>query len=382
MPVRELKDKDLVIGEPVSWHIYDSEGRLLVKKGMVLRSPRQVAKLLRLRAVIREKARDEMDDLQEDVSVNDALSPFHHIEAVLEKLNKIFRYMIYKPANPAKKIPDKLLALSNGIIELCEYDIDATIGSIHVGRDHDYTIIHPLHCAIISYVLATKVGIRDRRLNSILCAALTSNLGMFELQKVLENQPRRLTPEQKAEVEKHTMRSAILLRRNNTLDKLWVEIVLQHHEKQDGSGYPRGLKGKQFIREARILAVADRYHAMVSSRNYRQGLSPTEALKHIFTDRGKEVDEGLSALLIKEMGIYPPGAYVQLKNGETAIVARRGKNKMKPLVKSLVAPNGRYYITPRARDTAEKEYRIMGLTNPPKNYRHDLVKIWDYDLKG
>lgn len=382
MSIRLLKYDDLTIDEPVEWHIYDGGGRLLVKKGMTLRSERQIEKIIRLEAFVRiDKKKDELENVDDEIAVNDALSPFHHIDAVLEKLNKIFRYIVYKPGNPEKKIPDKLFNISKSIVSLCEYDMDATLGSIHVGKEYDYTVIHPLHCAIICYSLAKNIGITDRRLNSIICAALTSNLGMFELQKKLVDQPGPLTSAQRAEVEKHTMRSSVLLKRIGTIDKLWIEIVLQHHEKQDGTGYPRQLKGKDFILEAKILGIADRYHAMVSPRNYRVGLSPTEALKRIFTGRGKEVDEGLSATLIKEMGIYPPGSYVQLSNGEVAIVARRGKDKMKPKVKSIVSPEGRYYTNPRSRDSSEGKYRIMGLTNPPENYEHNLLKLWDYELK-
>lgn len=380
MSSRPLTEEDLTVGEPVKWHIYDGNGRLLVKKGMSLRSERQISKIIRLEGYIKFDEAQSDEDLGPDISANDALSPFHHIDHVLEKLDKIFRYIIYKPANPAKKIPDKLLAISKSIVGLCEYDMDATIGSIHVGKDYSYTIIHPLHCAIISYSLATKIGIKDRRLLSIVCGALTANLGMFELQNQLLEQKGPLKPEQKVEVEKHTMRSTVLLKRIGVIDKLWLEIVLQHHEKQDGTGYPRKLSGKEFITEAKLLAIADRYHAMVSPRDYRVGLSPTEALKQIFQGRGKEVDETISAMLIKDMGIFPPGSFVQLANDEVAIVTRRGEDRMKPLVKSIVSPEGRSYKNPRSRDTSDKKYRVMGLTNQPARYENDLLKLWDYSL--
>ncbi|MDX1811067.1 MAG: HD domain-containing phosphohydrolase [Gammaproteobacteria bacterium] len=378
MANRPLTEQDLALNEPLKWHIFDGEGRLLVKKGMVLRSERQIAKIIRLSSFI--KTKDEEIDSELADSVSSDLSPFHHIDNVLNKLNKIFRYIVYKPANPEKKIPDKLMTISKNIVGLCEYDMDATLGAIHVGQEYDYTVIHPLHCAIISYSLAQKIGINDNRLNSIICAALTSNLGMFDLQRKLFEQQGPLNEIQRKEVEKHTMRSTVLLKRIGVIDKLWTEVVLQHHEKQDGTGYPRKLAGKDFILEARILAIADRYHAMVSPRTYRDSLSPTEALKNIFQGRGKEVDESLSAMLIKEMGIFPPGSYVQLASKEVAIVARRGEDRMKPLAKAIVAPDGRYYDKPKSRDTGDKKYRIAGLTNPPVNYDHNLPQLWDYDL--
>ncbi len=379
MEIKRLKESDLAVNEPVEWNIYDAKGRFLVRKGMLLRSTRQIHKILQLKSFIKVDA-DALTEIDGEIHINNAMSPFHHIDVMLEKLSRVYRHIIYRPAAPEKNIPEKLRNISKRIISLCEYDLDATIGSIHLGKSYDYTILHPLHCAIIAYNLATKVGITDHRLNSIICAALTANLGMFELQKKLVDQPGPLNTQQLADVKKHTMRSSILLKRIGTFDKLWLEIVLQHHEKQDGSGYPRGLSGDEFIPEARIVGIADRYTAMMAPRLYRDGFSPAEALRRIFEDCGKEVDEELSGILIKDMGVFPPGSYVQLANNEIAIVARRSENTMQPIVKSIVAADGHYFHKPFARLTIEDKYRIVGLTKPPGSYQHNLLQIWDYNL--
>jgi len=376
MKIKQLKQKDLIIGKPSPWHVYDKTGRLMLKEGVAVQSEAQLRKLLSIGAFIHVEEAVQVE--VEKLSVNDALSPFHHIEETVERLNKLYRDIIYKPADEKKKYGERFFDISKHIVELCEYDLDATLGSIHLGKKTHYTLVHPLYCAIISYVLAFHSGIRDRRVNSIICAALTSNLGMFELQGELVKQNGPLTDEQRIEVEKHTMRSTILLRRNGVVDKLWIEIVLQHHEKLDGTGYPRKLKGSKFIREARMLGLADRYHAMIAPRQYREGLSPTDALKEIFKSRGAEVDESLGSILIKEMGIYPPGAIVKLINNETAIVTRRGKDRMRPIVKSIMTSAGNRYEQPMKRDTRDKGYKIMGLCQPKLDSEWDLPSLWDY----
>ncbi len=380
MAIKTLKTTDLEINTPVDWHVYDGNGRLLLKKGMQLRSKRQIAKLVSLNAFRRVGANEPEELDVSDTTINTALSPFQQIEQVLDYLERLFKIVIYKPANPKKKLYDKFYELSHGIIQLCEYDLDATIGVIHSDHKHDYTIVHPLHCAILCYCLAIKVGITDRRLNSIICAAITSNMGMYELQSQLLKHQGALSPEQRDDVNKHTMRSAILLKRIGVIDRLWLEIVLQHHEKIDGSGYPRQLKGKKFIREARILGISDRYHAMVAPREYRKGMSPTDALKMIFQERGAEVDKKLGSILIKEMGIYPPGAVVKLTSNEIAIVTRRGEDRTKPLVKSIYAPDGAQYLEPVARDTANKDFKVLGMCHAPLDYTLDPYKLWDYNL--
>lgn len=377
MAIKTLKDKHLKVGKAVKWHVYDGQGRLLLKEGMIIRSQAQIDKLISLESFIR--INEDEDELKE-ISVNDALSPFHHIDEVVSQLDFLFKEIIFKPSNVKKKLAEQLLLISDSIIELCEYDMDATIGALHLLKQYPYTTIHPLHCAILCYALATTTGLNDRRLNSLICAALTSNLGMYDLQQELLKQSGRLTKEQQFELEQHTMRSVILLRRLGVLDQLWMEIVLQHHEKQDGTGYPRKLKHEEFIREARILGLADRYHAMVAPRSYRDAMSPTDALKKIFQDRGQEVDEGLGATLIKEMGIFPPGAFVKMANDESGIVVRRGKDRTRPIVKATLNPMGQPYNHFKTRDTDNKEYRVIGLCKPLEPHEYDLLDLWDYKL--
>jgi len=383
LAIKVLREEDLYIDKPIEWHIYDGDGRMLIKKGMQLRSRRQIDKLISLNAFCHKNVgeKDEIDS--PEVVVNSALSPFQKIEEVLDYIDHLFNVIVYEPANPRKKLPEKLSDLSKKIIKLCEYDLDAIIGAIHIGQNHDYAIKHPLHCAILCYVLAVKKGIDNHRLSSVVCAALTSNLGMFELQRgALMTQIDPLTVLQRDEVNKHTMRSAVLLKRIGVIDKLWLEVVLQHHEKVDGTGYPRTLKGKDFVIEARMLGLADRYGAMVAPREYREGMTPTEALKLLYNDRGHEVDGELGGTLIKEMGLYPPGAIVELENKEIAIVTRRGRDRMKPIVKSICSPEGGRYGQPVVRESINNMFKIKRLCNLPKGYEVDVYNLWGYIFKG
>jgi len=377
---RKLLSGELVVGEPSPWTIYDSKGRLLLKKGMILFSQRQILKLLALGGFIKINLDPAPEVEKITIQINDAMSPFQQIDEVVSRLESLFNNIVNRSVNQNDALGKQFYAVSKSIVELCEYDLDATIGAIHLDRNHNYTVVHPLYCSIIAYVLATSIKLSERRVNLTVAAALTSNLGMFELQNVLINQAGRLSQQQRAEVEKHTMRSTVLLRRIGVTDKLWTEIVLQHHEKIDGTGYPRNLKGDDFIKEARIVGLADRYHAMVAPRDYRVGLSPTEALKKIFKERGAEVDEELSRILIKKMGVYPPGSFVKLENDEIAIVTRLTDNRTKPSVKSIITPEGRIYSTPLQRDSSNLRHRVVGLCRPAEKYSKDLSELWDYKL--
>ena len=381
MEKQTLAQRDIPLGEAINWDIFDREGRLLLKKGMRLRSAQQISRLLKHGAFRWKDAEVENTPVEEAAAeINDVLSPFDNIEQVSRTLAQLIHRIIHTVADPNARIEEKTREATEQLISLCEYDLDATLGAIHLGHEFSYTITHPINTAILCFIVAGQLELDPRRRLSLMAAALTANIGMFSLQNTLLDQEGPLTPEQRKQIEKHPLRSAVLLKHWGVRDRLWLEIVLQHHEQKDGSGYPRKLKDEAFIREARILGLADRYHALLSPRKHRRGLSPTEALSKLFRDRGKEVDEEITLAFIRELGIYPPGTTVRLKNGDTSIVTRRGEDRMKPLVKSVVNDRGIFYPEPVSRDSAKGLTEITGMCRPIANYEPDFKDLWDYKL--
>ncbi|MDH5692869.1 MAG: HD domain-containing protein [Gammaproteobacteria bacterium] len=371
--------KDIDPSKPVEWDIFDESDRLLLKQGMQLHSKKQLKKLVEIGAYRYEFEEDKPIDASKQ-RVHDVLSPFVRIERVEHELEFLLKETFLLSKNDNVNLTNRYLDLVDELIDLCEYDIDAVLGAIHTDEQNRYTVVHPLHSAVLVYIIGKRINIPTDRLICIMAATLTSNVGMYELQEVLHGQTDRLSDEQKIEVEKHPLRSVRLLKRAGITNKLWLEIVAQHHEQQDGRGYPRRIRGPQFIKEARIVAMADRYHAMISPRSYRKGLTPTMALKHLFQTRGKVIDEKIGAIFIKELGIYPPGTYVRLKNGETALVTRRGSNSMRPKVKSLLSSQGLKMRKPLVRNCADRRFAVLGLCPPLSSYKKDLSLLWDYTV--
>ena len=117
---------------------------------------------------------------------------------------------------------------------------------------------------------------------------------------------------------------------------------------------------------------------MILPRKYRDGYYVKKALQNIFLQRGKLVDERITQLLIKEIGIYPPGTFVKLTNGDTAIVLRRGtKNANSPIVLSIVTPRGAFFEKPKQRDTIHKDiYGITKVVSRPEDFTMNREEIW------
>jgi hypothetical protein len=156
-----------------------------------------------------------------------------------------------------------------------------------------------------------------------------------------------------------------------------MQTILQHHERVDGSGYHRGLKGTKFSRDAQILALADIYSAMIKPRSYRDAIHAKDILRKLYLSRDATVEGELVQIFIKVLGIHPPGSFVKLQNGESAIVTRRNNSTTAPMVRSIIDSLGMLLPTPISRDTAMKPFAIID--GIPRN---KIIKIsphilWD-----
>ncbi|MFQ5469556.1 MAG: HD-GYP domain-containing protein [Gammaproteobacteria bacterium] len=368
----KINSSDIGVGRALSWAIYDENGRLLLNKGEVIATEKQLTILLE-RGLYRTNT-GESERKKESAPVEDHFSPFELVYEFVFRLNKIFVSII----EGRQEFINHLDRLCNDLQILCEKDANAALGSIHLCQEKPYTVWHSIHIALLSELAAKRLEYpRERRL-SIMRAALTGNIGMLRLQEILYEQAGPLTEEQRKRVNDHCEKSVLMLKNAGVEDQLWLELVLQHHENISGRGYPRGLKGDDILKEARLLNLADRYGAMVSPRANRTGLPPQNALRDLLLKKGEDYDEKLSILFIKELGVYPPGMFVKLANGETAIVIQRGKESTSPTVSSVISPREGIYARPLMRDCTQKEYAIKAPCIPVKMLPFNLHRLWGY----
>lgn len=304
----------------------------------------------------------------------DKLNPFEVIDYCAGRIGDILPNI-----GKCQNAESEIIEISEALIVACKKDIDATIGAVHIAHRHQYSNLHPIYTAVLSYILCDALAMEQKSSQSIISAALTCNIGMLDFQDGLQQQSSALNDEQKKEVHNHPEKSVAILRACGIEDQEWLDSVRQHHERANGKGYPGGLTGDKTVIGAKIIALADVYSAMISPRSYRKSLEASGALKTVFLERGKEYDETLSILLIKRMGIYPPGSYVRLKNEEIAIVTKRSYDSMKPGVASLVNPNGKNYIKPLYRNTQSPEYGIRGAVEFNGELAIALPLIWGYE---
>lgn len=365
-----LTKKDLRVGMTVPWNIYDLEGRKLLGEGQELRS---------------EQMLDQMCQyiLFHDIPVQSTaqkasqgkLNAFDKTKDYIGRIERIFDEL--EAVNP--DCNDKIASLAKDILNLCIREPDAVLAAAHVKNEFPYIFFHPLQCAYLSVLIARRTGFSDDECYCVAAASVLSNVGMRYTQDRLTQQKEPLTPDQSNLIKQHPQKSVDMLRAVNFENESIINIIMEHHERCDGSGYPNDLKRDDICRGALVLAIADRYGAMIASRNYRDPLSIKEALQHFFLDKGSHYEVQFSLLLIKELTVFPPGSFVKLTNGEIAIVVFRGKmSPMEPLLKSIVGQNGDLYANPLVRDLSMHDFEIESICSYQSEKPLNYGKIWDY----
>lgn len=366
-----VKKGEIKVGESLPWSVFSEAGTLLLHKGVEMSSQHQLDMLVEHGFHPDDDAPDRLNILLKKEIKN----PFDYVEEIHLHLKNLLRNLTL----PTNDGPMRLNYTAALLIRLCKEFSDAMLGVVHRLEEKPYSITHSMHTAILSSLICHRLELSEEQHRRIVCAALTANLGMLDLQDSLENQTTPLSDEQQQAIGNHPAESVRLLEMNVTSDEKWLQIVKQHHENLDGSGYPQGLSGEAIDQGARIIAIADRYSAMVWNHKYRPGRLAGQVLKEMYQDKGIKLDEQLCPLFIHVLGVYPPGSFVKLKNGETAIVTHHSHKRDEhwPQVSSFKGKDGKFYINPLRHDTNLSEYAILAMVEAEQIPFSDEV-LWGF----
>lgn len=362
-----LQEIDLVVGEPLGYDVYDSRDRLLLNRGHVLGSLDQIERLLERGAYgIRpeveawRRARGHAATPEIETSESVDVSLFAWAESIQGRLAGL---LDAPPANG--KFQRSVVELAESVQKFVDTDTDAAIASILVSRDQRYSVRHAFNVALLSDIVGRHRLADPQRRLPMVCAAFTMNITIMSLQDALYAQKETLSPEQRAAIIGHPMQGVSRLRELGVTDSNWLDAVGAHHESLDGKGYPNRLEGSAIGMDAQTVGICDQYCALVSERATRNGVLPSIALRKLFLER-QPFDTTLAAILVKEIGIYPPGALVRLANDDLAIVIRRTRNAHTPIVRGLVSATRRILNGFPKRQTSKAAFAIAEVLDTSK----------------
>ncbi len=221
-------------------------------------------------------------------------------------------------------------------------------------KDKDeYTAEHSLNVSILSATFARHLGHSEEEIETIALGGLLHDVGKAKIPLEILNKTGRLTDEEFIIMRQHPLFGRNLLMSVSNKDRITIDIAHAHHERVDGKGYPRKLQAHQIPYYAKIIAIADAYDAITSNRCYDSGRSSMEALDIIYQVKGEHFDEELALEFIRCIGIYPPGAIVEMNTGEVGLVVNtHEKSKLKPRI-LVVLDNNKQKIAAQVVDLAK-----------------------------
>lgn len=368
MAGRAPAPNEIAVGRPLPYAIHDRSGKLLLKQGEIIKNEDLMRAVLQ-RGVVHEvevaAARDEVAAEQREVDIR-RLPVFRRVRAMQDPLEHALALLRSERASGVQACVD----LARTLREACDSDLDAALAAFQIDAAEEAAgaAARGVHNAVLVELVSRALGLPSGEREVLICAAFTHDIGMHPLCDALNRQRLALSVEQRQALTQHADQGCELLAKAGVSAPVWLEGVQQHHERADGSGYPRGLAGEQISLAARLLAIGDIYTAMIRPRAYRDAVQSREAMRQLFLERGRWVDEGLAATFIRELGVHPPGTLVRLENNEIAVVTRRGESAATPRLRVVLNAQGA--PVPRSGDVvAQGQGRGIAGVVPMQRYR-------------
>lgn len=310
--------------------IYDSDGRILLRCGAKLtHSLIKRIKSINIFSlyVSDEYTQKEIDEIispelkqKSILLVKDVFSTFHKLSSdpTLASNSKNKFKLLKEKENYLNSLEELAEELYDSIIS----NKNIMIGLVDIKTMDAYTYQHSVNVAILSTVIGVGFKLPKKKLIDLCVGALLHDLGKIFVGKDIIQKPDKLTDMEFEAIKNHPKAGYDYIHNNNNISTNCKMIILQHHEKVDGSGYPRGIKSNDINILAKIVAVADVYDALTSDRSYKKAMCPNEAFEFILSKSNSMFDFEVTKIFSKVLMPYPKGSYVKLSNGDVGKVKK------------------------------------------------------------
>lgn len=330
---------------------------------------------------------DFLDGGTKRVTYEEKQSAFHELpaaETALENASdKVARLMDNLKAGDNLDIS----AVRNAVQPILESVIrnsDALLWVSEMRKKDAYTYSHSLDNCSLGIAFGRHLGLYKEDLRNLAMGLLLMDVGKVKVPDEILNKTGTLTIDEFSEMKNHVHYGVNLLRETPGINETVINVVLTHHERFDGSGYPSGLKGKEVPVYGRIAAIIDCYTAMTGNSTYRAAIAPHKALQTIYNWRTKYFQDELVEQFLQCLGVYPTGSLVEMSSGEVGMIMSQNRvQRLKPKLMMILDENKKPYevskivdLTVDVVDASGLELSIIGGL-PPGAYGIDPSKVLD-----
>jgi putative nucleotidyltransferase with HDIG domain len=328
---------DIDQGSIIARDITDNQGRVLIARGSVFKDRffKRLADVGVTEIFVEENENSAFENIPANVQMEEVSEKLIHIDDVIYEKTRV------QAQKQVKKVMVKLRTIShisidkinklNKIIDdiieqlLSKKDIVMTLSKLRSIDDYSYE--HSVNVSVLSLVVGIDLNLDKESLKDLGIGAILHDIGKVVIPENILKKPMRLTAEEFEEIKKHTEYGYEILKKTNVSEEA-AQIALYHHEKYDGTGYPKKLKGNNIPLFSRIVSVADVYDAISNNRVYKTKSSPDRVFKQIAQLGNKHFDAEIMEKFVSHLDLYPTGTGIILNTNHKGVVI--GQNKLLP----------------------------------------------------
>ena len=332
---------DVEVGSVIAKPVYDSKLSLLINKGAKLSE-------LLLKKLVQADIRHLY--IEDEISKGIELDPMISDEIKLQAfviMKRFYESQMVKQDQNVEAIRESRIRELKDIVD----DIITEIYSKNEQKYYStelmgaemYHYNHAVEVMILSLLIGRKMGLDREKLLKLGMGAILADIGKARVPQDILNKKGKLEPEEFDEMKRHVDYSYAILKDLVGLSSLSRQIVLLHHEKLDGSGYPNGFTGEQIPLLVRIATVCDIFSAIVADRTYNNRISVDTAIEILRGAAPTKIDQDVFMTLLQVIDIYPPGTLVELSNGQVGIVIQCNTNSPTRPILRIIEKDGQHH---------------------------------------
>lgn len=259
--------------------------------------------------------------------------------------------------------------LLDEIYESVNENRDAIVTVCRKKKKDGYALEHSVsHCALMM-AFGQTLGMDKHAILELGLGGLFHDIGKTRLPEAILNKPGKLTDAELTVAQQHAAWGGELLKNTGNFPEKAMAVVLEHHERIDGTGYPKRLKDNEISLFGQMASIVDVYDACISIRAYGAAADPCQVIRQLFEKAGKLFHQELVQQFIKTIGIFPAGTLARLESNKLAIVIRQTKSLTQPMVRIIYDLKHNCFITPEDIDLSRprpKMDKVVGHESPEK----------------
>ncbi len=319
----------------------------------------KLSDMLRKAQESENKPRDKPGLISEAVRAKEAPIDMHEMKRIYEDAIVDLREVMEDVVEAKKVMGRRVFSIAEKIIQYLHLDKDTLVSFInifgHLGETDDYLYSHSLNVAILTGGIGMALEYSGQQLLNLCVSSLLHDLGLLKVPEKIIKKPGKLTRDEFEQVKKHCAYGLELLANISDIHESIPEVVYQHHERINGTGYPEGKKGPEISEAAKIIAMIEVYEAMTHPRPYRgEKIIPYDGVREVVQEAKRSFEPRLVKKFLRFITPYPLGSFVLLNNNEIGRIVQTYEDRpLRPVVEIFFDSEGKPPEEPKRVDLAK-----------------------------